>query len=219
MLQRMFALVTAFALVFTPSVAFAADSEDSVSIDELSLECGEQDITFTGSATYSESTQHLVVELDGDEIFSSSDEPEDWETDAVTVEEGSHTLTATIYDKSDREDVMAEDSLDFDTSCGADGGEGSADEGDEQDCCPGPDPATDDQSAVGGGKVKGAISKKGTLSALKPLNSVFRSVYGRNPTYEEWKYWANRYLTDKHAWDAIYGAMQWHKLRGHTVGN
>lgn len=218
MLQKTLAISLVFTISALPSMAFAADP-DSVAIDEIaSPNCGEQALTFTGSGTYSEGTQHLVVDLDGTQLMDNHNEPANWSTGAVTVGVGSHTLTATIFDKSDHEDVMAQDTADFTVpACGGGdegtttGGEGGG--GDEQDCCPGPDPLTPST----GGKVKGAVKRTVLPASLRPLNSIFRMVYGRSPTFQEWSYWAKRLRSDKKHYDALFGAMQWHQLRGHTT--
>jgi len=201
-----------------------ADEIDSINIDEVTVEeCGEQSMTFTGTATYSESTQHLVVELDGVEVLYSLHEEENWSTGPVEVSEGSHTLVASIYDNSDYQDLIVQETVEFSTSCDESSDEGSSDEdsngddgeGDEQDCCPGPDEEVSQVKKIA--KVKGAFSSN-LWARLKPLNSIFRSVFGRTPTFTEWTYWANRLLTDKPQYDALLGAMQWHKLQGHTMG-
>lgn len=88
--------------------------------------------------------------------------------------------------------------------------------GDEQDCCPGKDVITKN---VGKGKILGVSTKKTkrgtvTLEELKPLNDIFFSVYGRMPTFNEWKYWVNRYSGDKRDFEKLRGAMSWHKARG-----
>jgi hypothetical protein len=50
----------------------------------------------------------------------------------------------------------------------------------------------------------------GSLASISDLNSLFRSVYGRNPTASEWKYWATR-LLDKSDRTALVGAMAYHR--------
>jgi hypothetical protein len=49
-----------------------------------------------------------------------------------------------------------------------------------------------------------------SLASISDLNSLFRSVYGRNPTLSEWRYWATR-LLDKSDRTALVGAMGYHK--------
>lgn len=69
---------------------------------------------------------------------------------------------------------------------------------------------------------KKTVSKQKTatssgLASISDLNSMFRSVHGRNPTMSEWRYWADR-LLDKSDREALKGAMQYHKARGRTTG-
>ncbi len=90
--------------------------------------------------------------------------------------------------------------------------------GNEQDCCPGHNPVTAKKASKGkvlGISTKTIQHKKGavTLEELKPLNDIFLAVYERLPTFDEWKYWARRYSTDKRDWEAIKGAMYWHRAR------
>lgn len=61
--------------------------------------------------------------------------------------------------------------------------------------------------------VAGGVS----VGALGQINALFRSVFGRTPTVEEWTYWAER-AKDKPQLPALLGAMQWHKLQGTTIG-
>jgi|GEM_PF-3472721 hypothetical protein len=88
--------------------------------------------------------------------------------------------------------------------------------GDEQDCCPGPDVTVIAPQAE---QIIVADMETSHIRALKPLNSIFRSAFGRNPTFIGWEYWADRLLNDKPAYDALYGAMQWQELHGQTIGN
>lgn len=95
--------------------------------------------------------------------------------------------------------------------------------GEEKDCCPGHDPEV---KAGKKGKVLGATTKqlkkntikrrKVAIEKLKPLNQVFFEVYERMPTYDEWKYWADRYLTDKGDWEVLKGTMMWWKIYAGT---
>lgn len=205
-------------LLLTPGVAVYASGVDSVTIGSVAVSgCGEQSLTFNGTATYSEPTQHLVVDLDGTELLhlDREDAPATWTTGAVTVGVGNHTLTATIYGHSDHEDPVANHAVAFAVdSCAAPPSGGL---GESQDCCPGPDPV-EPQPAPVKGRVKAAVGRPATLPAkLMPLNEIFRKVYGRSPTFEEWSYWAGRLLNDKPQYDALYGAMQWHQRLGHTM--
>jgi len=199
-------------------VALASDDVDSVTINAVSPSCGEQSLAFSGTATYSESTQHLVVKLDGTTILEDGDEPAIWTTAAMTVGVGSHTLNATIYDDSALEDQVATAELGFTVSSCESQSSGSGDNGgdDGPDCCPGHDPEPTVAAKKATSRVKGVSTTIALSAKLKPLNEIFRKVYGRNPTLKEWNYWAHRLLTDKMQYDALYGAMQWHQLHGHT---
>jgi hypothetical protein len=75
------------------------------------------------------------------------------------------------------------------------------------------------------GSVAGTKSTTSSYNALMPLNSIFRQVYGRTPTFEEWTYWANRFLTEdkfkvngQWRYDALLGAMQWQHSIGRSIG-
>ncbi len=195
---------------------------DSVSMSPVSPGCGAQTLTFSGTAQYSSPTQHLVVTLDGTQLLHDHSEPVAWSTSPVPVSEGSHTLLATIYDEMDdteHKTVEAQDTLSVTvppctsepaTGSSATGSSDGSGASDEQ--IPAPLVKGAAQSRVHGARVK-------TLSPrLKPLNEIFQKVHKRTPTFREWSYWANRLLTDKPQYDALYGAMQWHQLRGHTIG-
>ncbi len=208
---------------------------DSISINSITVPgCGPQVMTFSGSGTYSEPTQHVVVKLDGVVILTDTSEPASWITGAQSISVGNHTIVATIYDKSDLADVMAQDTKSFEVvACGSGSSSGSSassgsGSGDEKDCCPGPDPVTSTKISSKG-KVKGtksAVKVSGKLPAsLIPLNGIFNSVYHRDPTFQEWTYWANQFLTNtkykdkgQYRYDALLGAMQWQKMHGRTMG-
>jgi hypothetical protein len=73
------------------------------------------------------------------------------------------------------------------------------------------------KSAKTTGTVRGTAVSRLPLK-LTWINETFRKVYGRSPTVREWNYWSRRLLTDKMRYDALYGAMQWQKLHGRTIG-
>ncbi len=51
------------------------------------------------------------------------------------------------------------------------------------------------------------------------VNEAFRSVFGRNPTAAENNYWRDRVVKkEKTTYDALRGAMFWHKALGKTIG-
>lgn len=213
----MLASLTA-AFVGSTNVALAVDDVDAIDVNPVSVSgCGTQSFTFSGTATYSEPTQHVVVRLDSTELLHDHSEPAAWTTNAVSVNEGSHSVTATIYDHSDHETVRAQDTEVFNiSSCSTPTSSSSSSSSDDSDSDDSDEEAVTVQKKKSG-QVKSASSA--TPSAkLKPLNSIFRKVYKRNPTFREWQYWARRLLTDKMEYDALYGAMQWHQLRGRTIG-
>lgn len=51
-----------------------------------------------------------------------------------------------------------------------------------------------------------------SLVAVREINSLFRSVYGRTPTFSEWHYWAGR-LSDKPGRAEYMGAIGYHHAR------
>lgn len=77
--------------------------------------------------------------------------------------------------------------------------------------------------------MKKALTVVGTISLLcvplitnaaliDDVNSIFRLAHDRTPTYTEWEYWASRVVNgDKTTADALYGAIQFHKIK--TTGS
>jgi hypothetical protein len=219
LVKKLMLLGAAVGLLGNAAPVFASDDLDTVSINSVSVGCDAQSLSFSGTATYSEPVQHLVVTLDSVELLHDHHETESWTVGPVSVGVGTHTLVATIYDHFEgagHEDMMAQDTEVFSVpSCGA----SSSGSGDgvnrDVDCCPGPDkPATVTKQIA---RVKG-VAVSSHMTKLMPLNSIFRKVFGRTPTWREWSYWAHRLLTDKMQYDALYGAMQWQQLHGHTIG-
>ncbi|MBI3250920.1 MAG: hypothetical protein HYZ61_03700 [Candidatus Andersenbacteria bacterium] len=227
------------AMVFAPNTSIAlAIGGAEIQIDGFELtECDPDTIEVAFNVVVAEEGALDLVEVkkDGTILFESEhvNDPETIEFTKEALTPGSHTLTATIYNNDDKEVVLVSDTYTFDVECERSPqviDESNAHvningSGGDADCCPGNGGGSSDNGsdktstvakkpAVKGATTKAVSSKK----SLKPLNSVFRSVFGRTPTFTEWKYWANRYLTDKPQWNALYGAMQWHKLRGHTMG-
>jgi|GEM_PF-3288864 len=50
---------------------------------------------------------------------------------------------------------------------------------------------------------------------LNQVNTAFESVYGRLPSFTEWKYWADRVINqEKTTYDALVGAMSYQKVHG-----
>jgi len=220
-----FSLVTG--MLGSGSVAIASHT-DEVNVTPITVSgCGAQSVTITGTAQYSAPVQHLVVMLDSVQVLHNddldarnlNDQPVPWSTELLPMSTGAHTVTATIFNSAEgdgHEDLLAQDTETFTVPFCEQGGPPPAPAGpDSSDCCPGPDPVVPPAKKVG--RVKGAAT--GTLPAkLFWMNETFEKVHGRIPTFKEWSYWANRLLTDKPEYPALYGAMQWHKLRGRTVG-
>ncbi|MGH9856222.1 MAG: hypothetical protein ACRD4B_00115, partial [Acidobacteriota bacterium] len=140
-------------------------------------------------ATYGLGDQHLLVDLDGVPVLSTFDEPENWNV-IVPVAVGFHVLTARIHDEDVSKTVdftLPFQVLACSTPTPAPTDSGSGDDG-GPDCCPGPDPVVK-QSKKSLPRVKGTTATRTTtLNGLQPLNSVFRSVFGRTPTFAEWTY-------------------------------
>ncbi|MEK7500414.1 MAG: hypothetical protein AAB649_07505, partial [Patescibacteria group bacterium] len=58
-----------------------------------------------------------------------------------------------------------------------------------------------------------AIALPVHAALLDQVNTAFESVYGRLPTYNEWKYWADRILNkEKTTYEALVGAMGYQKI-------
>lgn len=131
-------------------------------------------------------------EPEGDEAGSSGDESQ----------QGNEST------QSEDEDASSDENDDEDDENTSAEGEEEASAGDER---------AEAAGAAKQARVQGAAAASALPARLKPLNAMFRVLYGRNPTFSEWSYWANRLLTDKTGHDALYGAMQWHKLRGRTT--
>ncbi len=63
-----------------------------------------------------------------------------------------------------------------------------------------------------------ATARPAQAALIDQVNTAFESVYGRLPTFPEWKYWADRVIRgDKKTYDALAGAMGYHKARGNGV--
>lgn len=224
--------ISAF-LLGPAGIVLASHGADAVSIGSVAVSgCGAQTLTVSGTASYATPVNHFVVTLDGAVVLHDHAEPESWSLGPRSMSVGSHTVTATIYAKAaiggGHEDVEAQDTETFtvpecstpstgDTGAPASDGDGGAvAEANGENGDDGEDVNAAEKAVKKVGKVKGAAVKR--LSAnLKWINATFRKAYGRTPTFAEWSYWAHRLLTDKPKYDALYGAMQWHQLRGHTM--
>ena len=216
------AIIALFAAsLVTPVHAVASESSVFIDTPVLSV-CGEHFIAFSGTATYGEGAHQLLVSLDSTLIYSTLDKPASWGF-LHKVSAGTHTLSAQVRDAETGATV--DHAINFEVvACASSGGDsdsnggGGGDEG--PDCCPGPDSGQTASASVSTPTVKGATtsSNNASLQDLGPLNNLFRTVFGRNPTFIEWEYWAGRFLSDKPAWDRVLGAMQWHKLLGSTIG-
>ena len=225
--MKFYVLLAVVSLIVGPMTyalpAKAGVTNNSVLIHETVLSrCGNHQVAFSGVASYGQGKQQLLVDLDGVPVLNSFAKPLNW-TVLVNVTTGYHVLTARVHDPDISKTVDYALVLNI-ASCENNDGEGegstggSEGPGDETDCCIGPDPIVE-QPKTPVPQVKGATTTlKGALNRLTPLNSVFRSVFDRTPTFTEWQYWADRFMNDKPVWDAILGAMQWHDLHGRTVG-
>lgn len=195
-----------------------ASTENSVTADTPVLSrCGEHYVAFSGTATYNGNDHKLLADIDGVAVYSTFDEPTAWSF-MPKVAVGTHTMTVRIHDLAN-DTLTVADAITFEVkACEEenDGGDG------HPDCCPGPDPVVEKEETKTP-TVKGATTTSVKIPTsnsndLSPLNSIFRFVFGKTPTFEEWKYWADRFLTDKPNWVQILGAMQWHNLHGLTIG-
>jgi len=187
-----------------------AETQNTVHVDQLVLSrCGTQYVYASGSATYGPKAHYLLIDINGAHAFNVAKQTF-WTTGLVKLDPGQHIVTARIHNT---DGTHTDTTRQFTVpDCP------QADPGDEQDCCPGPDPVVSEPKPKPP-RVKAISAVRSTaMQGLSPLNSLFRLVFGRGPAYEEWKYWADRYLTDKPTWEAILGAMQWHKLHRQTTG-
>lgn len=243
MVKRFISAALSVLVTLPVSVALASGT-DSITVNRPTVSVcngGANTISVTINATYSESTQHVVVTFDGTQVWGpDTDEPATITLNPIVTGSGNHTIVATIYDTSALDDPVAQHVYNFEIDCHQSPAFYVLDDqnrgllGYDQpthggtDCCPGHDNGSGGSSSeehvsvvakTTVGQVKGATTHTMHVSnPLKRLNSIFRSVFGRTPTYTEWNYWASRLLHDKKQLDALYGAMQWHKLRGHTIG-
>lgn len=100
----------------SPVNSVKAGEEDSVTIDEQTFSCGNQDnVVFTGTATYDTSSQYIRwvgVFLNDNLVFSSDQEPANWSTDPIDLVPGEYLVFAGLYDPGSRE-FVAEDEWEF----------------------------------------------------------------------------------------------------------
>lgn len=103
MFGKKFLLALALGIFLTHSPQVKANvcgdcPTESATIDRQELVCGDQEMVFTGSATYVFThDRRLIVKLDGTEIYAPSYQPNPWSTPATLVGIGNHVLTAEIY--------------------------------------------------------------------------------------------------------------------------
>lgn len=202
-------------------LAFAGHrGTDTVSITSVTVSgCGAQTVVVSGTATYSDRTQHLTVTLDGESISHNHAEPPAWTTSLRVVVEGIHNVRAAIYDRASHRKLQASADATFSipactsVSLPGDGGGGSASSGSGES-------ASQEKVAVAKTPVRARVAAQTTkqVPVLKPLNRIFRRVFGRPPTVVEWRYWAQRILAGKKNLAGVLGAMRWHKLYGRTIG-
>jgi len=210
---------------FTANQGVTALTANSVEIDSIVLSrCGEQSVYASGTATYGPTADRLLVDIDGTHAFNLGTQTS-WVTGFALLTPGPHVITARIHntdgtftDTNKAFEVPSCEPTPTPTPTPSPTPNPDQGPGDEQDCCPGqnPEPAPNQPTP----RVKGISTtiKTASINSLAPINSLFRSVWGHNPTYFQWKYWADRFLTDKPAYDQLLGAMQWQKLHGQVTG-
>ena len=192
-------------------VADGEDADDPKIIILQNLPPGTYTVHLTGTGTgpYTVITTHTDNSDSTSETRTGNTTPGKQESFTVVIgDEGDDAVVSEITDNSSEADPAPTLRL------------APLAQGKERDCCPGRDPEPSvAKKVVKKGRVLGATIKKikrgpVTLEELRPLNDIFFSVYGRMPTFDEWKYWAMRYSKDKRDWVQIKGAMGWWKARG-----
>lgn len=198
-------------VIGVPSVAQAQNFQPpSVTITERSYSlCGTQQVPITGTVTPG---YRLSVTLNGSPVNITITSG-NWASTALqTVNPGTHTVVAEIAFGNNGSSEIIRDEKQFTIAeCGTGG------PGDEKDCCPGPDPVLPTET-VRTPRVLGATTSSGLSPRLAPLNNIFRLVCDRDPTFEEWEYWANRLLDGNMAYDELLGAIQWQVAHGRSIG-
>lgn len=142
---------------------------DTVLIDSLVVSrCGDQQSYASGSATYADTTRHLIVQVDNTKIYDTFTMPAVWVTPLFPTTVGTHTIKATLYAAVSGSDetivAQAEKTLVI-PACST-----PADPGDEKDCCPGPDPVVNETKAT---QNKGKTAKKvAGITQVKTTTSI-----------------------------------------------
>lgn len=211
--------LTALALLLVGAVPAQA-SHQEVSIDPFVLSiCGQQGIPFSGTAQ-GHSNQRLAVELDSTPVSVTLNDTF-WTSGFITTSVGSHTLTAKIVSGSN---VLESTQFAFTVvACPVPASPSSSSSGSSNtpgDVGPDPEQPT---PVIAKGSVKGATitATKGTIAnRLVPavVERVFKGVFGRRITHQESLYWKNRARTNKRTEAVLKGAMEWHELRGRSIG-
>lgn len=66
---------------------------------------------------------------------------------------------------------------------------------------------------------KASFLSGGLPETLSLLNRLFRAAFGREPSFSDWRYWANRLVNgEKRSALELYGAMQWQRAAGRDSG-
>lgn len=193
-------------LVVVPALPAHAASEVKFDTEQPGI-CGPREVALRGSAEV-ESAQYLILQLDEMDIEYAFEDGQ-WSTDTLWVESGEHTVTATVYEA---DQTLGSARLEFDIkAC-----EGEETEEDSSD--------VSIELVKPVGQVKAAMTND--LDGPVIMNQVvpvvverlFGQVYGREITPHESTYWKKRARNDKRTETSLKGAMQWHRLRGRSIG-
>jgi len=207
-------LITALGVVAPTSVDAAA--RPAILLADLDLaECGDQTLV---ARFKTDRTASAVVTIDGRGLVATAGTSNilqpigpgissgTWETEPFFVGGGAHELIILATISGDDEDGSTDRLVQRFYINGCDDG-GSGDQGGEEP------PVQPREPRVLG------VTTVSSWNRLAPLNSIFRLVCDRDPTFAEWEYWANRLLDDNLAYDELLGAIQWHVAHGRSVGS
>jgi len=114
MKNKIFAIVGALVLTLGLGVTVLA-SGDSISINEQEFSCGNQEVAFSGTATYDLESEYIRVVgvfLNEELVYFSEDEPAEWSTDNISLVPGDYIVFAGSFDY-DSEKLVASDEWAF----------------------------------------------------------------------------------------------------------